>query len=202
MGNGPGGGAMNYVLQPKFKKERGAALIMGEQGISDLNKYYDKSLGYQKPYADFGSKSLGEFQGWLDNPEFSDPSYSWRFDEGQRAVDNSAAARGGALSGNALRDLTNYGQGAASQEYGNEFQRWLQRLGIGQGAADNMSNIDTNRGSQILNTRTGLGQNWFNNTLNSAAEIRQAELGLNSILQSWIPSSFGGGAGGGGGMGG
>ena len=187
-----GGGAMNYVLQPKFKKARGEALAMAEQGIGDLNKYYDQALSYQKPYADFGTNSLNEFQGWLDNPEFNQ-NYDWRFNEGQKAVENSAAARGGALSGNALRGVTEFGQNMASQEYGNEFQRWMQRLGLGTSAAANMSNIDTSRGSQILGARAGMGQNWFNNTLASAAEIRMAEQGLNNILQSWIPAQFGGG---------
>jgi len=183
---------MNYVLQPKFKKARNQALAMSERGITDLNKYYDKALGYQQPYSDFGTKSLGEFQGWLDNPTFNQ-NYDWRVNEGLKGVENSAAARGGALSGNALRAITDYGQGAASQEYGNEFNRWLARLGIGQGAAANMSNIDSSRGSQLLGARTGQGQNWFNQTLASAQEIRQAEAGLNNILQSWIPAQFGGG---------
>ena len=191
--SGPGGGAMNLVLQPKLKKAKNQALWYAEKGIKDLNKNYDNALSYQRPYADFGTSSLNEFQGWLDNPEFSDPSYNWRFNEGQKAVENSAAARGGALSGNALRAVTDYGQNAASGEYGNEFARWMQRLGIGSSAAANMSNIDTSRGSQLLSARTGMGQNAFNNTLASAAEIRMAEQGLNNILQSWIPAQFGGG---------
>ena len=188
-----GGGAMNYVLQPKFKKAKNQGLWYAEKGIGDLNKNYDKAIGYQQPYADFGTSSLSGFQDWLKNPDFSDPSYSWRFDEGQKAVENSAAARGMGLSGNALRAVTDYGQNAASGEYGNEFQRWLQRLGIGSSAAANMSNIDTSRGSQLLAARTGMGQNAFNNTLAAAAEIRMAEEGLNNILQSWVPAQFGGG---------
>lgn len=193
MGNGPGGGAMNYVLQPKFKKAKNEALYYAQQGINEMKKSYNKAIGYQQPYYDFGTNSLKEFQAWEDNPEFSDQSYDWRFQQGQNAVENSAAASGMGLSGNALRAVTDYGQNAASAEYANEFQRWMQKLGIGTGAAANMSNLKAQRGNNLLSARTGMGQNAFNNTLASAAEIRQAELGLNTILQSWMPAQFGGG---------
>ena len=57
----------------------------------------------------------------------SDPSYQFRFGEGQRALESSAAAKGGYFSGNTGLALQNYGQQAASQEYGNEFNRYLQQ---------------------------------------------------------------------------
>ncbi len=190
---GFGGGAMNYVLQPKLEKSRDQALQLGFKGYGRFKKDYEYALAQQQPYADYGTETLNQFEQWTANPTFSDPSYNWRFDEGQRAVENSAAAKGGQLSGNALRAIADYGQGAASQEYGNEFNRWLQRLGIGMTGANNMSNLYGQRGTQTLNAAIGGGQNWFNNNLQSAAEIRQAEQGLNNILQSWIPSSYGGG---------
>jgi len=49
--------------------------------------------------------------------------YRFRFNEGQQALERSAAAKGMLRSGNTLAALTNYGQGAASQEYGNEVSR-------------------------------------------------------------------------------
>lgn len=50
-------------------------------------------------------------------------AYRFRFNEGQQALERSAAAKGMLRSGNTLAALTNYGQGAASQEYGNEVSR-------------------------------------------------------------------------------
>jgi uncharacterized protein YukE len=64
---------------------------------------------------------LGEF-----SP--SDPSYQWRFDQGQQAVERSLAARGLLNSGNAAIELQQYGQGAASQEYQAQFYRILQAM--------------------------------------------------------------------------
>ncbi len=55
-----------------------------------------------------------------------DPGYDFRKREGQQAIERSAAARGGVLGGGVLKDLTNYAQGAASQEYANAFDRFTK----------------------------------------------------------------------------
>ena len=57
-------------------------------------------------YTPFG---LAEFQ--------QDPSYKFRVGEGLKALDRSASARGGLVSGRALKEVERYGQNAASQEY-------------------------------------------------------------------------------------
>jgi hypothetical protein len=44
--------------------------------------------------------------------------------QGQKALDASAAARGGLISGNALRAATAFGQDMGSQEYQNAFNRY------------------------------------------------------------------------------
>lgn len=69
--------------------------------------------GYGSAMKDF---SMADFQ--------ADPGYQWRLQQGQQALERSAAARGGLLSGRAAKDMTNYAQGAASQEYGNAFNRF------------------------------------------------------------------------------
>lgn len=53
-----------------------------------------------------------------------DPGFAFRLAQGATTLDRSAAARGGVESGAALKDLTNYSQGAASQEYQNAFNRF------------------------------------------------------------------------------
>ncbi|MEB3202535.1 MAG: hypothetical protein VKK05_06955 [Synechococcus sp.] len=54
----------------------------------------------------------------------ADPGYQFRMDEGMKALERSAAARGGLLSGGFLRGATRYGQGVAAQEYQNAFNRY------------------------------------------------------------------------------
>ena len=53
-----------------------------------------------------------------------DPGYAFRFKEGMKALNANAAARGGLISGSALRAATNYGQELGSQEYTNAFNRY------------------------------------------------------------------------------
>lgn len=56
----------------------------------------------------------------------SDPGYQFRVKEGQRALENNAAAKGNLRSGATLKGLADYNQNAASQEYQNVFNRYGQ----------------------------------------------------------------------------
>ena len=61
----------------------------------------------------------------INNPDSIENTnaYKFRFNQGQQAVERSAAARGMLNSGNTLAELARYGQGMASDEYGREFDR-------------------------------------------------------------------------------
>jgi hypothetical protein len=54
-----------------------------------------------------------------------DPGYQFRLEQGRQALEASAAARGGLLSGSTGQALSQYGQDLASQEYANAYQRAL-----------------------------------------------------------------------------
>lgn len=54
----------------------------------------------------------------------ADPGYGFRMAEGMKALERSAAARGGLLSGGALKATQRFGQDLASQEYQNAFNRY------------------------------------------------------------------------------
>lgn len=55
-----------------------------------------------------------------------DPGYQWRLQEGLRALEASAAARGLLRTGPTLQAITQWAQGLAAQELENAFQRALQ----------------------------------------------------------------------------
>jgi hypothetical protein len=59
-------------------------------------------------------------------------AYKFRFNQGQQALERGAAAKGMLNSGNTLAALAQYGQGMASDEYGNE----VSRLGALSGQRD------------------------------------------------------------------
>ena len=54
----------------------------------------------------------------------TDPGYNFRISEGLKALDRQAAARGGMMSGAALKAAGRFGGDLASQEYGNAFNRF------------------------------------------------------------------------------
>lgn len=53
-------------------------------------------------------------------------AYKWRYQEGLRATDRAQAVNRNLTSGNRLTALMDYGQGSASQEFENEWQRQLK----------------------------------------------------------------------------
>lgn len=87
-----------------------------------------------------------------------DPSYQFRLREQQGVLENSAAARGGLLSGNALRGLAELGQNFASTEYGNVANRLSGLAGMGQGAAQNIGSMGMQAGQALANNALTAGQ--------------------------------------------
>lgn len=53
----------------------------------------------------------------------ADPSYKFRLAQGQKALENSAAGKGLLRSGGTLKDLVDYGQNFATNEYSNVYNR-------------------------------------------------------------------------------
>ena len=98
------------------------------------NKTVEDSPAFWKTRDVNGAGGQGEEYGQLqqrfNNQLFEqDPGYQFRMDEGARAVDSSAAARGGLLSGAAIKANQRYGQGFASNEYDNAYNRFTNDQG-------------------------------------------------------------------------
>lgn len=138
-------------------------------------------IGGDKTAADYGSlaKSFGteQFQ--------ADPGYAFRQAEGQKALERSAAARGGLLSGSALKGIERFGQDLASQEYTNAFNRYqteraarlnpLQSLmGSGQSAANTLTSAASNYGQQSAQNAYNAGAARASGYTNAANAINSA----------------------------
>lgn len=63
------------------------------------------------------------------------PGFRFRLGQGVNALDQSAVARGGLLSGNQLKAVNEFGQGLASQEFANRFNQLSALANQGQSAA-------------------------------------------------------------------
>lgn len=98
--------------------------------------YYQAPTEFGRPEyqqaTPFASPTAGDMQ--------QDPSYQFRLNQGQQALERSGAARGVTNTGGNLKDILDYGQNAASQEYGNIYNR-------------NLTNYNTNEQNRITPTR-------------------------------------------------
>ena len=79
------------------------------------------------------------------------PGYDFRVSEGQKAVERSAAARGMTASGATMKELDRFGQGIASQEYGNYLNRLAAMSGSGQVATGQAFQGYQNQGNALSN---------------------------------------------------
>jgi len=132
---------------------------IANQQVALQREQYLKNLELNAPFREAGLTAQNKLLGYLGLGEgdgryardFSmadyqaDPGYAFRLSEGTKALDRTAAARGGLLSGAALKGAQRFGQDLASQEYQNAFNRYqvnrsnqlnpLQSLlGVGQTA--------------------------------------------------------------------
>lgn len=99
------------------------------------------------------------------------PGYEFRFNEGLRAVDSSAANRGMLMSGSQLRRLQEFGDQYASSEFNNYWNRLAGVAGAGQVAtqgiagaggatANNLASIAQTQGANLASSyqQQGFGQ--------------------------------------------
>lgn len=144
----------------------------------------------------FGSLAQGwnkTFTSPTANDMTLDPGWQFRLNQGLDALQNSAAARGGLLSGGTARAVNDYAQGSASQEYGNAYNRALQNYNTnyntftndqtntfnrlmalmngGQVSANNLSNSGVDTANNISRTLVGSAQN-IGGDLQNAAQAR------------------------------
>jgi hypothetical protein len=137
-----------------------------EAGMAGQNRLMELlGLGKDKTAADYGKYASAEFTPALFQ---ADPGYAFRVSEGMKALDRTAAARGGLISGAALRGATRYGQEMGSQEFQNAFNRFqtartntlnpFQSLaGVAQSSANTLTGAAGQLGQQIGSNIIGAG---------------------------------------------
>jgi hypothetical protein len=144
------------------------------QQASDVQRQmFERQVELQRPFREAGEQALNKLIPASDYKQFgmqqfqADPGYAFRLSEGQKALERSAAARGGLMSGGALKAAQQYGQEMGSQEYMNAFNRYqteqqsrlnpLQTLaGVGQTSANQLGTAGQQYGTNIGNL--GMGQ--------------------------------------------
>lgn len=137
-----------------FQSKYDTAASTGAEGYTGVNTGDGAFGSLAKP---FGMSDFTE-----------DPGYQFRLSEGQKALDRSAAAKGGLLSGAAVKAAANYGQNVASDEFNQAYNRYntnqtnlFNRLsglsGGAQTSANTLATTGVNTANQIANNTTSAG---------------------------------------------
>jgi hypothetical protein len=174
------GGAASYLggrEQADAARDAAGASAESARYQTDVQKQiYDQTRADQTPWRDAGQNALtqltagtaagGDLMRSFSMEDYeADPGYAFRQAEGMKAIERSAAARGGALSGGALRGIERFGQGLASEEYGNAFNRYqtnqtnrFNRLASVAGVGQTANAATGQAGSNYANAITGISQ--------------------------------------------
>lgn len=162
--------------QSKATKQAASTTAAASDRAADVQRQmFERQVELQEPWRQAGVNALAKLQGAADYTPFgpqqfqADPGYAFRMSEGMKALERSAAARGGLLSGAMMKGAQQYGQNLASQEYQNAFNRYqaerqarlgpLQSLaGVGQTAAQTLGGAASQYGTNIGNMMLGQGQ--------------------------------------------
>ena len=156
-----------------------AQTAASNQSNATLKSIYDSQRQDLQPWREAGSAALGKLQdnNFMNNWQQNDPGYQFRLDEGNKAINAAAAARGLSNSGSTLKALTKYGQDYSSNEYNNAYNRQYSRLsslaGIGQNANQQTSQAAGVYGQSLSNNQIGLGNSIASADIAQANRISQ-----------------------------
>lgn len=109
------------------------------------------------------------------------PGFRFRRSEGEKALVRSQAARGGLLSGRAVKEALRYNQDFASNEFGNFIKRIFSLSEQGRGAAAQSASAGMGAANSIASLLANTGQAQAQGILGSAASISG---GISSAIEN------------------
>jgi hypothetical protein len=189
--------------------------------MSQQKAMWEQQRADQAPWLAAGRTSLADLMEQMQAGSFNtnvDPSqmandqgYQFRMAEGQKALERSASARGMLASGGALKSLSRYSQGLASDEFQNiyarnqsentnRFNRLASLSGIGQASAQNLGALGAQNSAQMSGLYGALGNAQSAGAMGMANAISGGFQSLGNGIQSAgyaarpapiIPSQYG-----------
>lgn len=191
------------VLQNNANKDALEAQAKAQAESNALLKYmYDTQRSDQAPWMEAGKAALGNLTNLLNSGELTskfagkfdpsqvqmDPGYQFGMDQGQKAIANSAAARGMGLSGATLKAANKFGTDYATTKYDDAYNRaygryvddfnrfytekanttnpLFQIAGLGQTATNQVQQAGTNYANNASNNAIGFGNATAANRVN------------------------------------
>ena len=172
---------------------------------------FERQVELQAPFREAGVRALPELEAASRYTPFGmsqfqqDPGYAFRMSEGMKGLERSAAARGGLISGGALRAATRYGQDMGSQEYQNAYSRALTgynanvaRSDTGYNRLASLAGVGQTTGQQLGvagANYAGAGSTTLGNYAQGASNALMAAGNAQAAGQMGIANTFAGGLG-------
>lgn len=213
MGWGKAAAAQNQATQMAMMaqaQQAAQAQNALQQGQAQATAALGKGMEAYQPYQAAGvsatnqlAKLYGPGGEYTQMPTLAqlqmDPSYAFREQQGMKALNQSLAAKGMGLSGTMMKGAQQYGQGLASEEYGNAYNRFMaNRAAAAQGlqglysggltAAGGMGNLAGGQANVYRGTAQDLAQNYQG--LGQAIGQGYANMGANNASAYMAPTNF------------
>jgi len=163
------------LIANKGAKDAAKAQAKGADAANaEQARQYDLSRADQMPWLNAGKDALSQMQK-LNSGDYSSfnasPDYQWTLSEGMKGLDRSAASKGRLYSGGYGEDLTRFGQGLASTQYNNYYNKLQSMAGQGQTQASQLGVLGANYA------------NAYGNNVQNAANARAS--GYQNSANAW-----------------
>lgn len=151
-------------------------------------RMFQKQIELQEPFRQVGVNALPELVAASKYQPFTmakfqaDPGYAFRLQEGMKALERSAAARGGLLSGATLKGVQEYGQGLASQEFTNAFNRYQAERAARLNPLQSLAGMSQTSANTLTSAAGQLGQNIGSNIMAGGAARASGYVGAANAL--------------------
>lgn len=144
---------------------------------------YQQQRQDMEPWRQAGSAALTSLQGDFMKDWQKDPAYQFQLNEGNKAINAAASARGLGNSGATLKALTKYGQDYANTAYDQAYNRQYNRLSSLAGLGSNASSTNASNAGQY---GQGVAANYIGMGNANAANQMRAANNMGNFLNSAI----------------
>lgn len=151
-------------------------------------RMFERQVELQEPFRQAGVNALPELVAASKYTPFTmdqfqaDPGYAFRLQEGLKALDRTAAARGGLLSGATLRGAQRYGQEMGSQEYTNAFNRYQAERAARLNPLQSLAGMSQTSANTLTGAAGQLGQNIGANLIGAGNARASSYMGTANAL--------------------
>lgn len=192
------GGATSIIGGNKASKAQRRA---AEQSIAEQRRQYDTTRADYAPWRQRGTQALDMMARAYglggQTPDMSaftaSPGYQFRQQEGIRAAERSAAARGRLGSGATMTRIQERAEGLAASEFGDWWNRMAGISGVGQAATGSTAQAGMNMANNISNAYQNAGNARASAYANTAGAVNS---GINNVLSAYLFNQGWGAAGG------